>query len=214
MNGSESDKLVIGLYGEMRLAMELHKRGWQVYRAYIDEKFDFVVLKSYCENCQSFKNALTREEFYKGRNRKAVTPLCETCEQDSLKMLVRFIQVKTSEGVPPKRAKSGEEIKEFNFHPKIRYHLADSRVFYVWIQVWDQDTHDINYYIFKTSDVERFDNLELDTYQITDNQKTTLTINKAGMVLNKGRKYDFSVFENFHNNFECLEELIEGDSWK
>ena len=118
MNGSEGDKLVIGLYGEMRLAMELHKRGWQVYRAYIDEKFDFVILKSYCESCQSFKNALTREEFYKGRNRKAVTPLCETCEQDSLKMLVRFIQVKTSEGVPPKQTKLAEEIKEFSFHPK------------------------------------------------------------------------------------------------
>ena len=134
MNGSESNKLVIGLYGEMRLAMELHKRGWQVYRAYID--------------------------------------------------------------------------------PKIRYHLADSRVFYVWIQVWDQDTHDINYYIFKTSDVKRFDNLELDTYQITDNQKTTLTINKTGEVLNKGRKYDFSAFKDFHNNFDCLEERIDGDSWK
>ena len=214
MNGSDSDKLVIGLYGEMRLAMELHKRGWQVYRAYIDEKFDFVILKSYCEYCKSFKNALTREEFYKGRNRKAVTPLCETCKQDSLKMLVRFIQVKTSEGVSPKGPTSGEEPKQFSFHPKIRYHLADSRVFYVWIQVWDQDTHDINYYIFKTSDVERFDNLELDTYQITDNQKTTLTINKAGKVLNRGRKYDFSVFEDFHDNFDCLEERIEGDSWK
>ncbi len=214
MNGSESDKLVIGLYGEMRLAIELHKRGWQVYRAYIDEKFDFVILKSYCENCKSFKNALTREKFYKGRNRKAVTPLCETCEQDSLKMLVRFIQVKTSEGVPPKQTKLGEEPKKFSFHPKIRYHLADSRVFYVWIQVWDQDTHDINYYIFKTSDVERFDNLELDTYQITDNQKTTLTINKAGEVLNRGRKYDFSAFADFHNNFNCLEVVIDGDSWK
>ena len=214
MNGSESNKLVIGLYGEMRLAMELHKRGWQVYRAYIDEKFDFVILKSYCEHCKSFKNALTREEFYKGRNRKAVTPLCETCEQDSLKMLVRFIQVKTSEGIPPKAAKSGEDLKQFSFHPKIRYHLADSRVFYVWIQVWDQDTHDINYYIFKTSDVKRFDNLELDTYQITDNQKTTLTINKTGEVLNKGRKYDFSAFKDFHNNFDCLEERIDGDSWK
>ena len=215
MNGSEErDKKVIGLYGEMRLAMELHKRGWQVYRAYIDEKFDFVILKTYCENCQSFKNALTREKFYKGRNRKAVTPLCETCERDSLKMLVRFIQVKTSEGVLPNQANLGEEIKAFSFHPKIRYHLADSRVFYAWIQVWDQDTHDINYYIFKTSDVERFDDLTLDTYQITDNQKTTLRINKEGEVLNRGRRYDFSVFQDFHNNFECLEELIEGDSWK
>jgi hypothetical protein len=214
MNGSESDTLVIGLYGEMRLAIELDQRGWQVYRGYIDEKFDFVILKNYCENCQSFKNALTREEFYKGRNRKVVTPLCETCKQDNLKMLVRFIQVKTSGGVPLKRTKSGEEIKEFSFHPKIRYHLADSRVFYVWIQVWDQDRHHINYYIFKTSDVERFDNLELDTYQITDNQKTTLRINRRGRVLNKGRTHDFSVFSDFHNNFKRLEELIEGDSWK
>ena len=49
---------------------------------------------------------------------------------------------------------------------------------------------------------------------ITDNQKTTLRINKEGEVLNRGRTYDFSVFEDFHNNFECLEELIEGDSWK
>lgn len=215
MNGSEErDKKVIGLYGEMRLAMELHKRGWQVYRAYIDEKFDFVILKTYCENCQSFKNALTREEFYRGRNRKAVTPFCETCERDSLKMLVRFIQMKTSEGVLPNQANLGEEIKAFSFHPKIRYHLADSRVFYAWIQVWDQDTHDINYYIFRTSDVERFDDLTLDTYQITDNQKTTLRINKEGKVLNRGRRYDFSVFQDFHNNFECLEELREGDSWK
>ncbi len=214
MNGSESDKLVIGLYGEMRLAMELHKRGWQVYRAYIDEKFDFVILKSYCESCKSFKNALTREEFYKGQNRKAVTPLCETCEQDSLKMLVRFIQVKTSEGTNLRTTRSGEETKKFSFHPKIRYHLKDSRVFYAWIQVWDQDTHDINYYIFKTSDVERFDNLELDTYQVTDNQKTELPINREGHVLKKSRKYDYSAFEDFHNNFDCLEELIDGDSWK
>ena len=99
MNGSEDrDKRVIGLYGEMRLAMELHKRGWQVYRAYIDEKFDFVILKSYCESCNAFKNAWTREQGYKQGTRKTVTPLCETCHQDSLKMLVRFIQVKTIGG--------------------------------------------------------------------------------------------------------------------
>ena len=206
MNGSDRDKRVIGLYGEMRLAMELHKRGWQVYRAYIDEKFDFVILKSYRENCQAFKNALTRG--------KTVTPLCETCGQDNLKMLIRFIQVKTSEGTNPKTTKLGEETKRFDFHAKIRYHLADSRVFYAWIQVWDQGTNDINYYIFKTSDVARFDNLQLDSYQKTDNQKTGLTINEAGEVLNQGKKYDYSVFKDFLNNFDCLEELIEGDSWK
>ena len=83
--------------------------------------------------------------------------------------LIRFIQVKTSEGVEKETTKLGEETKKYSFHPKIRYHLADSRVFYAWIQVWE-DTHDINYYIFKTEDVERFDDLEL-TYQITDNRK-------------------------------------------
>ncbi len=222
MRGSEErDKKVIGLYGEMRLAMELHNRGWQVYRAYIDEKIDFVILKSYCENCQDFKNALTREQHYKGKNRKAVTPLCETCEQDSLKMLSRFIQVKTSDGKPDTPTKSGEKKKKYSFHPKIRYHLKDGRVFYVWIQVWDADTHDINYFIFKTEDVEFFDNLELDTYQITDNQKTELPITKEGKVIKRaktlpnGKKYDYSVFEKFRNNFECLEKVItEGDSWK
>ena len=215
MNESEErDKQVIGLYGEMRLAMELHNRGWQVYRAYIDEKIDFVILKSYCENCEDFKEALTREQYYKGKNRKAVTPLCETCHQDTLKMLVRFIQVKTSDGKAQKPTKSGEEKKKYSFHPKIRYHLKDSRVFYVWIQVWDKDTNDINYYIFKTEDVALFDNLKLPTYQITDNQKTTLTINKAGKLIMTGKKYDYSVFEKFHNNFDCLEELIDGDSWK
>ncbi len=214
MNGSDTDKRVIGLYGEMRLAMELHKRGWQVYRAYIDEKFDFVILKSYCESCKAFKNAWTREQPYGKGTRKTVTPLCETCKQDSLKMLVRFIQAKTSEGIEKKTAKPGEEVKHFSFHPKIRYHLVDSRVFYTWIQVWDQDTHDINYYIFKTSDVERFDDLQLDTYQVTDNQKTELPINKAGKVLKKSSKYDYSAFDDFLNNFDCLEELTEGDSWK
>ena len=142
MNGSDTDKRVIGLDGEMRLAMELHKRGWQVYRAYIDDKFDFVILKSHCEVCKTFKNAWTRE------------------------------------------------------------------------QVWDKDTHDINYYIFKTEDVERFDDLELDTYQVTDNQKTELPINKAGEIVKKGRKYDYSSFKEFLNNFDCLEKLIPGDSWK
>ena len=109
MNGSDRDKRVIGLYGEMRLAMELHHRGWQVYRAYIDDKFDFVIMRSYCENCEDFKKELTRG--------KAVTQLCEVCEQDSLKMLVRFIQVKTSEGIEA-RTRTGEEIKNFSFPPQ------------------------------------------------------------------------------------------------
>ena len=61
MNGSENrDKQVIGLYGEMRLAMELHNRGWQVYRTYIDEKraktlpngkrYDYSVFEKFLNN--------------------------------------------------------------------------------------------------------------------------------------------------------------------
>ncbi|MDR3274709.1 MAG: hypothetical protein LBS81_01755 [Endomicrobium sp.] len=38
-------KLVISLYGEMRLAMELHDLEWQVHRAYIDEGIDFTITK-------------------------------------------------------------------------------------------------------------------------------------------------------------------------
>lgn len=217
MNEAESDKRVIGLYGEMRLAIELHKRGWQVYSAYIDEKYDFVILKSYCENCQTFKNAWTREGTFinrKGEEKKdtTVTPLCETCHQDSLKMLIRFIQVKTSEGIPSKATKLGDVDKRYSFHAKIRYHLADSRVFYAWIQVWDEDN--VNYYIFKTEDVSLFDDLQIASYQITDNQKTTLRINREGKVLNQGKKYDYRAFDDFHNNFECLEEIIDGDDWK
>lgn len=225
MNESNGDKRVIGLYGEMRLAMALHKRGWQVFRAYIDETFDFVILKTYCENCKSFKNAWTKETIgYKGKkgnsdpkNVKAVTNLCETCKNDSLKMLVRFIQVKTSEGSKHQTSKTGEETKQFDFHAKIRYHLADSRVFYAWIQVWDsdEDKGKVNFYIFKTEDVSRFDDIQLDAYQITDNQKLRLKINEAGKIIrNRIVKHDFSAFEEFHNNFDCLDTLIDGDDWK
>ena len=127
-------------------------------------------------------------------------------------MLVRFIQVKTSEGINERTTKSGEEVKNYSFHPKIRYHLADSRVFYAWIQVWDEDN--VNFYIFKTEEVERFDNMTLPTYQITDNQKTELPIDKAGNVLKNSTKYDYRAFDEFLNNFDCLEERIPGDDWK
>ena len=232
MNQSDDrNKREIGLYGEMRFAMELHKRGWQVYRAYIDEKFDFVILKSYCEICQDFRSAWKREATYtnkKGeeKNTTTVTQLCETCHNDSLKMLVRFIQVKTSEGTPGSKVSKrvaqklniqpDDEINQYDFHAKLRYHLADSRIFYAWIQVWSRDMPDVNYYIFKTEDVEKFDNLELDSYQVTDNQKTRLKINRSGKVVNEGKvdKEKYRVFDKFLNNFECLEKIMEGDDWK
>ena len=221
----EAEKRVIGLYGEMRLAMELHKRGWQVYRAYIDEKFDFVIMKSFCEKCAKFTKPLRRKAPYNPSHAQAlpqpndnsairttVTNLCEECESNSLRMLVRFIQVKTSEGIPKQSRSEEELVKEYSFHPKIRYHLADGRVFYVWIQVWDEDH--VNYYIFKTEDVEKFDDLSLPSYQITDNQKINLRINRKGKVLTKSRKYSYDynqIFENFKDNFELFDQLIDDE---
>ena len=65
----------------------------------------------------------------------------------------------------------------------------------------------IHFYLFNTNDVKLFDDITLPTYQITDNQKTTLTINKKGMILNNGKKYNYDCFKNFHNNFSCLDIL-------
>lgn len=126
-------------------------------------------------------------------------------------MLVRFIQVKTSEGVDEGR----DEERTYSFHPKIRYHLADGRVFYAWVQVWDKDN--VNFYIFPTSDVERFDNIQLPTYQIHDNQKTSLRIDKKGNVLTRPRlkDRDYSVFSDALNNFDTLEELKQDEKdWR
>ena len=69
--------------------------------------------------------------------------------------------------------------------------------FYAWIQVWDsdEDKGKVNFYIFKTEDVSRFDDIQLDAYQITDNQKLRLKINEAGKIIrNRVVKHDFSAF--------------------
>lgn len=203
--GETIDKKVIGLYGEMRLAMELHQRGWQVYRAYIDETIDFVIMKMYCDSCEVFRDAWKRETHYQGRKRTAVTNLCEVCHGDTLRIIERFIQVKTSEGVTGKR----DDEQTYSFHPKIRYHLADGRVFYVWVQVWDEAN--VNFYIFRTSDVERFDNTELGTYQVTDNQKTNLRINRDGEVLTRSKYGTAEAFREFHNDFDIFDELVSAD---
>ncbi|WP_233708882.1 hypothetical protein [Helicobacter muridarum] len=59
-------------------------------------------------------------------------------------------------------------------------------MYYVWIAVFanneDLENAKIHYYIFHSSDVRRFDDISLPTYQITDNQKTTLRINLQGEV--------------------------------
>lgn len=201
----EKKKLVIGLYGEMHLSMLLHELGWQVHRAYIDEGIDFTITKYWCPKCQKYSNQYIRKQKYEGKTAKCVTNLCEHCKETELEVISRYLQVKTSEGV---EIKNDSEHRNFSFHPKIRYDMGND-VFYVWIAVFtDNRGYKIcHYYIFNTKDVSEFDNIKLDTYQVTDNQKTTLRINKnSGAVVNKGKIYNYNCFnDKFYNNFNCLE---------
>lgn len=202
----EKKKQVIGLYGEMQLAMKLHSLGWQVHRGYIDEGIDFVISKYYCKVCKKFSTQFIRQESWQGQKAKCVTNLCEFCKKTKLDIVTKYLQVKTSEGKPSKKPNA----REFSFHPKIRYDM-DNCVFYVWIAVFADDENleqsIIHYYIFHSSDVSRFDDMSLPTYQITDNQKTTLRINKQGEILNNGKKYSYDCFKEFHNDFEILEKF-------
>lgn len=212
MNNSIEDKKkqVIGLYGEMQLSMRLHELGWQVHRAYIDEGIDFVATKYYCPKCKKYSNQYIRYEDYKGKKRKCVTNLCEHCKDTELEVISRYLQVKTSEGENSKK-ENEIETKEFSFYPKIRYNMG-KEIFYIWIAVFDKPRFEkrCHFYIFNTKDVSKFDNIALDTYQITDNQKTTLKINENGTILNKGKLYDFSCFnKRFYEDWKALElELL------
>lgn len=211
---NDKKKQVIGLYGEMRLSMELHELGWQVHRAYIDEGIDFIATKYYCPKCKQYSNQWIRTSTYKDKNgktknAKCVTNLCEKCQETELTVISRYLQVKTSEGVPTTKGSADAEIRDFSFHPKIRYCLGEE-VFYIWIAVFDTpDNKKTHFYIFKTSDVSKFDDLSIASYQITDDQETHLYIRNDGVVTNgnSGRaKYDYSCFNNrFYNDWNALE---------
>ena len=204
----DKKKLVIGLYGEMRLAMELHDLGWQVHRAYIDEGIDFSITKYWCPECKKYSEQFIRTKKYEGKNKKCVTNLCKHCKKTELVVISRYLQVKTSEG----KSMEKDDVREFSFHPKIRYDMG-KEVFYVWIAIFDNKADKIcHFYVLNTKDVKKFDNINLPTYQITDNQKTTLKINKNGVVLNKGKDHDYSCFnDKFYNDWNALEIETEQD---
>lgn len=190
----DKKKQVIGLYGEMQLSMRLHELGWQVHRAYIDEGIDFVITKYYCPKCKKYSNQWIRG--------KCVTNLCDNCKNTELQVISRYLQVKTSEGIPTDK----DSEKKFSFHPKIRYDMG-KEVFYVWIAVFDSKIDKLcHFYIFNTKDVKCFDNTDLPCYQITDNQKTELTIRNDGVITKNGRLYDYSCFNNkFYEHWNALE---------
>lgn len=206
LQDEEKKKQVIGLYGEMQLAMKLHSNGWQVHRSYIDEGIDFVISKYYCKTCERFSNQFIRQGEYEGKKAKCVTNLCEFCKTQKLDIVTKYLQVKTSEG----KSTGDKNIRHFSFHPKIRYDMGEN-VYYIWIAVFadneDLENAKIHYYIFHSSDIDKFDDISLPTYQITDNQKTTLRINMQGQILNRGKKYSYECFSKFCNNFALLERI-------
>ena len=187
MGRDEFNKKLIGLYGEMELAIKLHKEGWQVYRAYIDELIDFVISKYYCLHCKNYTSLLERKEKWKGKkgNKKPVektckTNLCEKCKKDKVVIKTKFIQAKTSAGVN----------NNFSFHPKLSHLIKD--LYCVWISI---KNHDIskkpikcNFFIFKGIDIPKFENINLPAYQITDNHKIDLKIDDNGQIITKSKK--------------------------
>lgn len=206
-NIEDKKKLVIGLYGEMRLAMELHDLGWQVHRAYLDEGIDFTITKYWCRECKKYSEQFIRIKKYDGKDKKCVTNLCKHCKENELVVISRYLQVKTSEGKPTGK----DDERDFSFHPKIRYDMG-KEVFYVWIAIFDNKMDKIcHFYVLNTKNIRKFDNINLACYQITDNQKTTLKINKNGEVLNIG-KYDYSCFNSkFYNDWNILEIETKDD---
>ncbi len=212
MPEQKDKKRIIGLYGEMSFAIELHQRGWQVYSAYIDEQIDFVVARYYCTKCEDFSNLYIRRKPYEGKTRKAITDLCDKCRGKNLKIIERFLQVKTSEGM----AKKVKNFRNYSFHANLKYHV-DDRTFYVWIAVSENEkgVKIPYYYIFHISELNKFDNIELPSYQITDNQKLTLRINNDGVVLNQGKgteKDKYQCFnDDFFNNFDKLNKIRSSD---
>lgn len=208
-NNADGDKRVIGLYGEMVLAMELHARGWQVYRAYIDEHVDFIIARYYCQNCKEFSELEKRK---KGTG-SFPTDLCQKCKTQSLCFVFRLIQVKASEGIALNKP---NDEREFSFHAKLRSNV-DDRAFYAWIAIFRAGGKpQPHFYIFNHKEIAQFDNLDLASYQKTDNQKTALHIRPDGVVLKQSTKgYDYGAFHrNFLNGFGKLEEILPIDTTK
>lgn len=202
MNADGPKKQVVGLLGEMSIAMVLHERGWQVYRPVIDENIDYVLTRYYCVHCKAYTT------LRKNAPHPAITNRCNKCGKAEVRNVVRFIQVKTSDGIEKRNGN-----RHFSFHAKLRHHV-DPRTFYVWIAVHPGERIDkrtLCYYVFHHGDVSKFDNLELDSYQKTDNQKTTLRISPECKVKNRGRIHSYGCFDGFLDNFAVLDKTMPAD---
>ena len=204
-NEREIKKQLIGLYGESELATKLHRLGWQVYRAYIDELIDFVISRYYCTKCKQFTELYIREtknytskQSSEPKDVQCRTNLCAKCKEDKVKLVTKFIQVKSS---------AGNKEQKFSFHPRLSYLIED--LYCVWIFLRDIGIEEINkpircdFFIFKgleIADIEK--DIGIDSYQKTDNQKIDLKIDDKGNIKGKGAW----TYLNNKKSFEILEE--------
>jgi hypothetical protein len=198
----EKKNFLVNSYAQIIFIRKLHDLGWQVF--YGSKEFYFLIIRYWCSNCKRYSDQYIRHEKYNDKMQKCVTNLCQYCKKTELTVISRYLQVKTSEGI---EIKGRPNERHFSFHPKIRYDTG-LEMFYIWIAVFNSNRRDriAHFYILNTKEVKEFDDINLPTYQITDNQKTTLTIRKDGVVLNKGNVYDYSCFNNrFYENWQALE---------
>ena len=216
-------KRVIGIVGETLTALELHQKGWQIYQPIVDDQIDLVITRYYCKHCKKYSGLFEKPMLNKNRNpilksnnkqKTFISNLCEKCKKSDLIFIVRYLQVKTSEGVPQKARKPRHPgAKEYSFHAKLR-HNVDPRSFYVWVAILDNKTP--SFYVFGHSEINKFDDISLPSYQDSDNQKTTLRIDTTtGQVLNQakiqGRSYScFNDPKEFFDNFDKLDKIIPG----
>ena len=195
----EDKKRHIGYTGESYLAMELQNRGWQVHRALVDSHTDYILTRYWCAECKKYSEP---EQRVKPKGRRFPTDCCEKCLQKELHSVARFIQVKTSEGV--NTAKPG--VKSYKFHANLRSNI-DPRAFYAWVAMIPRKGILVpHYYIFHHEEINKFNDVNLPSFQVTDNQNIHLAIDKKGRVITEGAKYDYSCFKEFHNNFKKLKK--------
>ena len=224
-------KRVIGIVGETLTALKLHQKGWQIYQPIVDDQIDLVITRYYCKHCKEYSGLFDKP--MRNKNRKPIlksnkekktfiSNLCKKCKKNELIFIVRYLQVKTSEGVPQKAKKPRYPgAKDYSFRAKLR-HNVDPRSFYLWVAIMEDEKQEGKksedrkpfFYIFRNDEINKFDDTSLPSYQYSDNQKTTLRIDTTnGKVLNKakkeGRSYDFfNDPKEFFENFDKLEEII------
>lgn len=221
---AQQNKRITGELGEIYVALELHKRGWQVYRPILDEQIDLVITKYYCKKCKDY-SGLKEEPKINKKGKKTggnfLTNLCTLCGNRELIIVTRFLQVKTSaEG---KQKVKNKSLKDYTLHANLRYHV-DPRTYYIWIplievppnnqQDGEQFTdYDPLFYVFHYKDISKFDDINLHAYNKSDNQKKDIRVDiNNKKVVQPRSKYDYSCFESeFRDGFDKLEEICNQD---